>query len=385
LTAEEKQKLNKIIAKPSSPQSIALRAGIILMSDQGLSIKAIAIAQGVVKNTVKKWLNRWRKSSGLSVIDRLQDLPRTGCPDKFTPEQVCKIIATCCEDPSVYGRPITQWTQRELVDELINQKTVESISISEVGRILRENDLQPHRSRYWLNVKPDEFRDKRIHNICSVYENAATTSDELIISYDEMTGVQALERIADDLPMSPGKPQAIEFEYKRHGTQTLIAGMNVTTGEIIGTCGDTRTEEDLKDFIARVISENKGYKKYHFVGDQLNTHKSESLVRLVAELCKSTEELGIKGKSGILASMKTREAFLSSPDKKFVFHYTPKHASWMNQIEVWFGMLAKKVITRGSFKSTAELKEKVISFIHYFNRTMAKPFKWTYQGKVMVV
>jgi len=385
LTEEEKEKLNKIIAKPTSPQSIALRARIILLAKQGAGIKAIALALGIVKNTVKKWLNRWSQSSELSVIERLQDLPRSGCPDKFTPEQICKIIATCCEDPSVYGRPITQWTQRELMDELIIQKIVESISISEVGRILRENDLQPHRSRYWLNVKPDELRDKRINNICSVYKNAATTSDELIISYDEMTGVQALERIADDLPMSAGKPQAIEFEYKRHGTQTLIAGMNVTTGEIIGECGDTRTEEDLKNFIARVISENKGYKKYHFVGDQLNTHKSESLVRLVAELCKNTEELGIKGKTGILASMQTREVFLSAPDKKVVFHYTPKHASWMNQIEVWFGMLAKKVIVRGSFKSPEALKEKIMSFIDYFNKTMAKPFKWTYQGKVMVM
>lgn len=385
MTEEEQEKLNRIIAKPSSPQSIALRARIILLAKQGAGIKAITLALGIVKNTVKKWLNRWSQSSELDVIERLQDLPRSGCPDKITPEQVCKIIATCCESPSVYGRPITHWTQRELVDELIIQKVVESISISEVGRILRENDLQPHRSRYWLNVKPDEFRDERINNICSVYKNAAITSDELIISYDEMTGVQALERIADDLPMSGGKPQAIEFEYQRHGTQTLIAGMNVTTGEIIGECGDTRTEEDLKNFIARVINEKKGYKKYHFVGDQLNTHKSESLVRLVAELCKNTEELGIKGKTGILASMQTREAFLSAPDKKVVFHYTPKHASWMNQIEVWFGMLAKKVIARGNFKSTEELKEKIMSFIDYFNKTMAKPFKWTYQGKIMVV
>ena len=385
MTEEENEKLNKIIAKQTAPQAIARRARIILLAAQGKSISAIASTLGIVKNTVTKWLSRWNQNSELSVTERLEDLPRSGCPDKFTPEQICKIIATCCEHPSEYGRPITQWTQRELVDELIKQDIVESISASEVGRILKENDLQPHRSRYWLNVKPDEFRNEKINNICSVYANAATTTDELFISYDEMTGVQALERIADDLPMSAGKPQAIEFEYKRHGTQTLIAGMNVATGEIIGECGTTRTEEDLKNFIDRVISENKGYKKYHFIGDQLNTHKSESLVRLVADQCQITEELGIKGKNGILASMQTREKFLSAPDKKIVFHYTPKHASWMNQIEVWFGMLAKKVITRGSFKSTEELKERLMAFIVYFNKTMAKPFKWTYQGKVMVV
>ena len=184
--------------------------------------------------------------------------------------------------------------------------------------------------------------------------------------------------------MSSGKPKAMEFEYKRHGTQTLIAGMNVTTGKIIGECGATRTEEDLKNFIERVMTENTGYKKYHFVGDQLNTHKSEALVRLVAEYCGKTDDLGDKGKEGILASMQSREEFLSAPDKKIVFHYTPKHASWMNQIEVWFGMLARKVIKRGNFKSTEELKTKIMAFIDYFNNTMAKPFKWTYQGKVMV-
>ena len=134
---------------------------------------------------------------------------------------------------------------------MIKQKIVESISTSEVGRILKENDLQPHRSRYWLNVKPDERRDERINNICAVYANAAVSPDELTISYDEMAGVQALERVAADLPMTSGKPQAIEFEYERHGTQTLIAGLNVSTGKVMGTCGETRTEEDLKDFIER--------------------------------------------------------------------------------------------------------------------------------------
>jgi transposase len=384
LTEEEKAKLNKIIARRKSSQAKVLRARIILLDDEGMTVNEIASELGVVKNTVLKWVRRWNGRSALDVAERLEDLPRSGCPDKFTPEQICQIIATCCENPSEYGRPITHWTQRELVDELIKQKIVESISASEVGRILRENDLQPHRNRYWLNVKPDEIRNERINNICSVYANAAITSDELIISYDEMTGVQALERIADDLPMLSGKPQAMEFEYKRHGTQTLIAGMNVTTGKIIGECGATRTEEDLKNFIERVITENEGYKRYHFVGDQLNTHKSEALVCLVAEYCGRTDDLGVKGKEGILASMQSREEFLSDPDKKIVFHYTPKHASWMNQIEVWFGMLARKVIKRGSFKSTEELKEKIMAFIGYFNTSMAKPFKWTYRGKVMV-
>ncbi len=385
MTNQEKETLNKLIAKHKTSQAKALRARIILQFYEGKTINAIATTLGVVYNTVLKWTKRWKEYTKRSVEERLEDLPRAGCPDKFSPEQVCKVIATCCENPAEYGRPITHWTQRELVDEVIKQKIVESISTSEIGRILKENDLQPHRSRYWLNVKPDERRDERINRICRVYANAAVTSDELTISYDEMTGVQALERIAPDLPMTPGKPQAIEFEYKRHGTQTLIAGLNVSTGQVMGTCGETRTEEDLNDFIERVMTENPGYKTYHFVGDQLNTHKSESLVRYVKKYCGIAEELGVKGKEGILKSMQTRENFLSDPDKKIVFHYTPKHASWMNQIEVWFGMLAKKVIKRGCFKSKEELNSKILEFIDYFNETMAKPFKWTYQGKVMVI
>ena len=178
-----------------------------------------------------------------------------------------------------------------------------------------------------------------------MYNNASVSATELTLSVDEMTGIQALERIAPDLPMAPGKPQAREFEYQRHGTQTLIAGFNVATGEVIGHCGDTRTETDFADFIAELVEQHPDYETYHFVADQLNTHKSEALVRFVANFCDCREDLGIKGESGILKSMSTLEAYLNDPNKRIIFHYTPKHASWMNQIEVWFGILMRKVIT----------------------------------------
>ena len=132
-----------------------------------------------------------------------------------------------------------------------------------------------------------------------------------------------------------------------------------------------------------MIESNPGYEVYHFVADQLNTHKSESLVRFVADFCEIDIELGVKGKQGILKSMETREQFLNEQGKKIIFHYTPKHASWMNQIEIWFGILMKKAIRRASFTSKEELKSKILNFIDYFNATMAKPFKWTYQGKVL--
>lgn len=166
-----------------------------------------------------------------------------------------------------------------------------------------------------------------------------------------MTGIQAPERIAADLPMAPGKPVAREFEYQRNGTQTLIAGLQIATGQVTGMCGESRTEKDFSRFIAHLIAPHPGYRTYPFVLDQLNTHKSETLVRITHALCGLESDLGEKGKRGILKSIDTREAFLSRPGKKVVFHYTPKHASWMNQIEIWFAVLSKKVIKRGDFRS----------------------------------
>lgn len=234
-----------------------------------------------------------------------------------------------------------------------------------------------------MNVKADDRKAERITGLCELYHAAPNLSEEITLSVDEATGIQALERIAEDLPIGPGKPRAREFEYKRNGTQTLIAAINVATGRVQGVCGDTRTEEDFVNFIKQMVEINPGYSTYHFAADQLNTHKSESLVRFVADFCDIDKELGIKGKEGILKSMVTREKFLEEKDKKIIFHYTPKHASWMNQIEIWFGILMKKAIRRGNFSSKEELKKKILDFIDYFNETMAKPFKWTYQGKVL--
>ena len=214
-----------------------------------------------------------------------------------------------------------------------------------------------------------------------MYQRIPNRAEEIAFSVDEMTGIQALERIAADLPMSAGKPLAREFEYKRHGTQTLIAALNIALGSVHAHCGATRTEEDFCRFIEEMIERSPGYRIYHFVLDQLNTHKSEALVRLTARLSGLQIDLGEKGKRGILESMQTREAFLSRNDKRVIFHYTPRHASWMNQIEIWFGILARKVIKRGDFRSKDDLRQKLLAFIDYFNTTMARPFRWTYQGK----
>ena len=249
-----------------------------------------------------------------------------------------------------------------------------------------EADLQPHRSRYWLNAKtkaedPVAFAAP-VETVCTVYAHAPTLEalGGQVVSTDAMTGVQALERSVPTMPMQPGRPERREFEYIRHGTLSLIANFNVATGQVLApSLGPTRTEEDFAAHIRRTVATDAGA-SWLFLTDQLNTHQSAALVRLVAEHDGLTEDLGVQGQSGILQSMPTRAAFLSDPAHRLQFLYVPKHTSWLNQVELWCSILARRVIRRGNFASTDALRERILQFIAYFNQT-AKPFKWTYKGR----
>jgi hypothetical protein len=237
--------------------------------------------------------------------------------------------------------------------------------------------------QYWLHPTvedPEQFTEE-IGAICRLYRRAEVLFEEKVhvVSLDEKTGIQALQRRRD--PMEPGRPERQEFEYTRHGTRCLFAGLEVATGKILApSVGPTRKEKDFAAHVAKTLRTDPEA-EWIFVVDQLNTHQSEALVRWVAQECAIDVPLGVKGRRGILKSMKTRRRFLEDSTHRIRFMYTPTHCSWMNQVELWFSILGRRLLKRASFSSTQELEERLFAFITYFNETLAKPFTWTYTGR----
>jgi len=377
INLSEKQQtiLKRIEQSRQNAHSLVTRAKIILQASTGKQNQYIAEDLQVHVDRVRRWRGRWiEKTEWLQIIEDegnerdirqsiavvLADKARGGAPGTFTAEAICKIIAMACEPPEEYDRPVTNWTGKELADEAVKQGIVESISRRQVSRYLEESDLKPHRSQYWLNNKrdenPEQF-DADVKKVCDLYEKAPELHEEgvHVVSSDEKTSIQALERIAETKPMRPGQIERREFEYERHGTLALIANFEVATGEVVApSLGPTRNEADFAAHVEQTIATDPEA-SWIFLVDQLNTHKSKTLVRLVADLCGINEELGVKGKEGILKSMLTRADFLQNEEHRIRFVYLPKHTSWLNQIEIWFGILTRRVLKRGHFKTLQEL------------------------------
>jgi transposase len=401
-TELQQEILQQFARATTTPARLVQRASIILLAFAGWLNQRIASEVDLDRKQVGQWRRRWKESFAAlvsiechetkaelrrAVEDVLSDAPRSGSPGTFKAEQVTAILAVACESPEQSGRPINCWTARELADEVVKRKIVDSISPSQVGRLLAQAELQPHRCKYWLNTKEKDLElfQQQVEVVCQTYLNAPDLYFQMnthTVCVDEMPGLQALERIANTIPMQPGQPQRIEYEYERHGTLCLTGNWHVVTGQMIApTISETRTEEEFAQHIRQTVQTDP-QAGWIFVVDNLNTHCSETLVRYIGQVEAIDEStLGQKGKSGVLKSMATRQAFLADSSHRIRIVYLPKHSSWLNQVEIVFGIVGRRLMRRASFPSLVELKDRLLRFIEYFNTTFAKPFRWTYTGR----
>ena len=255
--------------------------------------------------------------------------------------------------------------------------------------------MQPHRSEYWLHPPREDAEEfgREVQQVCDVYLQAAALEKQGVhaVSSDEKTAIQAIERrITPARPAEPpdgcepgrhGHAERREHTYRRHGTLTLIVSFLVALGKVrLATAGPTRGERDFQQHVAQVVATDP-QAGWIFLVDRLNTHDSESLVRYVAAALGDAQDLGKKGRRGILKCAASRRTYLSDCEHRIRFVYLPKHTSWLNQVECWFGILVRRLLKRGSFRSVEDLKARILAFVDYFNQTMAKPMRWTYTGR----
>lgn len=375
---------------------------VILYQLCSASLSRTATRLGHSPHTVRRWHDRalvlvehFAQADGVLsdgelrrlLLQTVADAPRSGAAPTYTAEQQCAIIGFAVRKPAEFGLPVEEWSNRELALVAAREGIAAAMSRRTVGRILEEADLKPHRVEYWENptIEDEEAFNQTVGELCALYREAPArlAQGRHTVCIDEKTGIQALERLHPDKPVRPSEPAKLEFEYRRHGTQALIPTFEVATGKIlVAHVGPTRTEGDFAAVVAETIDTDPKA-EWVFIGDQLNTHKSESLVRLVADRIGFAGDLGVKERTGILRNLASREAFLTDPSHQIRFGYTPKHCSWLNQIEIWFGILSRKALRHASFASTAELRERILAFVEYFNETMARAFKWTYTGRAL--
>lgn len=427
LGVEEFEVLIRLRNSTRAEQRLVQRAGIILEAAAGGTAEEIGRRVGVCTKSVYKWIARYGQrreaEPKAGVCGWLADAERVGAPGRIEPLVWVDLLALVTSEPRDSGRPITHWTHRELADELVLTGRVESIAHTSVGRFLAEGQFKPHRVRGWMNRKHDPQFDARAAELKHLVVQATTHKpsvgakaeggeaqavpalhnsdpaplpgptatqaqrpaqavhepprEQIVASFDEKTGMQAKERIAPDKPLRSGSPSKLEFEYKRNGTLCLFALMIVHSGLILGATGSTRTNQDTAEVLGAFLEQllGAGHKRIDLILDGLNTHWSVELVTRVARLCHLALPDAPQMRTGA-----GRRAWLSDPTHSIVFHFTPKHARWLNPIECWFGILVRKVLRRGSFRSTTDLQQQVAEFIAYYNEKLAHPFKfklWT--------
>lgn len=296
----------------------------------------------------------------------------------FPPSERVDVLSIATKKPATYHCPATRWSLDDLVAALQQYQRL-PMSRSSLWRILEEADLKPHRSVYWLNSHDPDFEAKA-HDICQLYVQALRFYQQgrVVICADEKTGMQILQRAYPTQPVQPGKPEKREHEYIRHGARALLASFVVPTGQLVWHLGQTRTSVDWAAHLGHVVQQLPTMQRYDWVVDNLNTHWSLEVCRLVAQWCH------VPYRPKALQRGVQRRAFLSDPTHQHVFHFTPKHGSWLNQVELWFSVLARRFLKRGDFASAHDFETRLGDFIEVYNTHHAHPYRWTYTGQPLV-
>jgi DDE superfamily endonuclease len=300
-------------------------------------------------------------------------------PGAFPPSERVDVISLATQKPAERHCPATRWSMDDLVAARLHQPAAPAMSRSTLWRMLEEADLKPHRSVYWLNSHDPAF-DTKARHICDLYVNALRLYHDgrVVICVDEKTGMQILQRKYPTQLAQPGQPEKREHEYIRHGVRALLASFVVPTGQVLWNCGLTRTSDDFVAHLRTVVAQLPTMARYDGVLDNLNTHWSLEVCRLVAVWC------DIPCVTKELACGVQRRAFLSDPTHRHVFHFTPTHGSWLNQVELWFSVFARRFLKRGEFCSGADFENQLCAYLEGYNTHEAHPYRWTYTGQPLV-
>jgi len=340
LSGSESRRLKRIAQAHTSEQRMALRAKIILHASLGRNNREIARELGADVKTVQKWRRRYSENG----LEALYDAPRSGRPFQFGATVRHEVFTAVVGSPP---EPYAQWSLDLIAKHLVDNTLVGSISLETISYWLRTADIKPHRVRGWLNSKDPNLVEKR-DRIVGLYSNPP--KDGVLLSVDEKTGIQALERVRKDQPARAGQRRRIEWEYKRHGTANLIAAFNVVTGRIIHETLEGKNDSDAFIGFVKKLMEIYPSGKIYLVLDNGTTH----------------------------CSNKTKSFF--DKHERLVPVFTPTHASWLNQIEIWFSALSRHALRKVSFSSLSELHKRIEAYIELHNRELAMPYEWSTKG-----